>query len=42
MIAFVFAVIRAAVSSTSRFIVSASTSAKTGVAPRCAIDSAVA
>ena len=42
MIAFVLGVIRAATSSGSRFMVAGSTSAKTGVAPRRAIDSAVA
>src|SRR3954471_16415446 len=42
MIAFVRAVTRRATSSGSRFIVAASTSAKTGVAPTRAIDSGVA
>ena len=42
MIAFVRAVIRAATSSASRFSVTGSMSAKTGVAPTRAIASAVA
>ena len=42
MIAFVLGVIRAATSSGSRFSVTGSMSAKTGVAPRRTIASAVA
>ncbi len=42
MTAFVFGVTRRRTSSGSRFIVAGSISAKTGVAPRRAIDSAVA
>ena len=42
MIAFVRSVTRAATSSASRFSVTGSISANTGVAPRRAIDSAVA
>ena len=42
MIAFVRSVIRPETSSGSRFSVAGSMSAKTGVAPRRAIDSAVA